>query len=397
MRHLPSLCAVATFVSMLTAQTTSTVTVTDSNMVFGQTALPAATSNTWASADLRSMGPSSTDALWSLWWYFRVAGDPQEYSFVNDLAPNAPTRVVTNPVIITTWPNVRGRGLFSAVLTEIVVSTGVDRGYVAASMSVTNLNNAPLQLEMFSIADLEAGGSAAPYFNNNVCWGNVRSQYAEVATNTPHGIEYYCPDADQVQVDVYGPSTAGRLPFILSNNVVDNLQGWSGTFGPADHNGAFQWHRTIPPQGSSAFTVFVALTSQRSLQANYGTAGAGTSGVATISSSERAIVVPTGAVARSFDVRLRNALPSAPAVLVTGFLQSSLVVQGINLLVDPNSSVTQFVLTSAGGAADMTIALPPWAALYGLQLNHQYLILDGGGPSALAAWTDGLSQSIGTW
>ncbi|MCA8953624.1 MAG: hypothetical protein KDE27_29195 [Planctomycetes bacterium] len=396
MRPAP-LCSLALLASVAVAQTNAYVTVTDANMEYRQGPLPAATSNTWPSADLRSIGPTSTDNLWSLWWYFRVAGDPQEYSFREDAAPNTPTRTVTNPLILTTWPDVHGRGLFSATLTEVVVSTGADRGYVAASMTLANLTNSPLVIDLFSISDLEAGGSSSPYFNNNVAWGNERSQYAEVANSTLPGVEFYCPDADQVQVDVYGPSTPGRLPYILSNGTVDDLTGWNGVFGPADHNGAFQWHRTIPALGTAAFTVFVAMTGNRPMQAPYGTAGAGTPGLPTIDTSERPIVDPTGTVARGFDMELRNALAGTAALLVTNFAQSSTTYQGISIWVDPNAAATRLVLTDAAGAADVTIALPPLASLYGVPLNHQFFVIDSGGPSGFAAWTSGLSQQIGTW
>lgn len=396
MRFVLTLCTHAALAAITLAQTTSSVVVTDVNMVYRQGPLPTPTSNGWPSADLRASGSASVDNLWSLWWYFRVAGDAQEFTFAQDPAPDTPTRTVTNPAIVTYWPDLYGRGLLSATLTEVVARTGPGRGYVVATMQLTSLVTGPLTVDLFSLSDLEAGGSTSLYATN-VAWGDIHSQYAEVNASTLPGIEFYCPDADQVQVDVFGPSTPGRLPYILSNGTVDNLTGWNGVFGPADHNGAFQWHRTIPPLGTSSFTVYVALTGNRPLQSVYGTAGAGTAGLPTIDTDERAIVDPTGATPRGFAVELGNALPSTGAVLITNFTQVAQVYQGIQFWVDPLAAVGRIVITDSTGAARAPIALPPWGSLYGLELDHQFVVFDSAGPNGFASWTQGLSQHIGSW
>ncbi len=388
--------SLATLAPFAAAQTAAHVTITNANMVFRQGPLPAATSNTWAPADLRASGATGVDNLFSLWWYYRVAGDAQEFTFRDDAAPNAPTRVVSGPTIVTTWPDVAGRGLFSAMLTEVLVSTGPDRGYVVAAMSVTNLTANPLTIDVFSLSDLDVGGSSSGYLTN-LSWGNLRSQYTEQQNTTLPGLEYYCPDADRVQVDPYLTTTPGRLPYLLTNNTVDDLSGWSGTFGPGDHNGAFQWHRVLPPSGVANFTVYVAMTTQRPLQSLYGTAGAGTPGLPVIGTSERAMLDPTASTVRSFDVQLSGALPGAPAVLMTNFAQAALTIAGLQVWVDPNGAPTLFRLTDAAGAAATTIAVPPDPTFYGLSLRHQWFVLDAGGAGGLAAWTQGLSQSIGSW
>jgi hypothetical protein len=394
-RHCPLLPFVV-LAPLAGAQTTISLTITDNNMVFRQGPLPAATSNGWGSADLRASGPTSTDNLFSLWWYYRVAGDSQEYSFRNDAAPGTPTRVASGNQIVTTWPNVANRGLFDAILFETVVSTGPDRGFVVATMVIGNLTPNSLTIDLFSLSDLDVGGSSSGYLTN-VSWGNIRSQYTEQQNTALPGLEFYCPDADAVQVDPYLTTTPGRLPFLLTNTTIDDLAGWNGTFGPGDHNGAFQWHRTLLPSGSLSFTVYVAMTSQRPLQSIYGTAGAGSAGLPTIGTSERAIVDPTASTPRSFDVQLGNAVPFAAAFLLMNFGAAALTVQGLQVWVDPIGAATQFRLTNGAGTAAVTIPLPPIASLNGLPLHDQWFVLDAGGVGGLAAYTHGLAQTIGSW
>jgi hypothetical protein len=263
-------------------------------------------------------------------------------------------------------------------------------------MAITNTSAAPLVVDVFSLSDLDVGGSTSGYLTN-VSWGDIRSQYTEQDATTLPGLEFYCPDADRVQVDPYLTTTPGRLPFLLTNTTVDDLAGWNGTFGPGDHNGAFQWQRTIAPSATETFTVYVAMTSARLLQSLYGTAGAGSTGLPAIGARERASVDPTTAVARGFDVQLTGALPFAPSILLTNFAQSALVLQGIQVWVDPIGAATTFVLADAVGGAAVTINLPPVGALYGIALNHQFIVLDSGSANGLASYTQGLAQTIGSW
>lgn len=378
------------------AQTTTTVILTNANMEYRAGPLLAATSNQWPTADLRSAGGASLDALFSFWWYYRVAGDTQETAFRNDVAPNAPTRVLNPPLMTTSWPNVAGRNLFSAQLINVLVSTGTDRGYVIGAMAISNTSANPLVIDIFTLSDLDVGGSSVGYLTN-VSWGNIRSQYTEQQAAAVHALEFYCPDADAVQVDDYLISTPGRLPFLLTNTTVDNLSGWNGTYGPGDHNGAFQWHRTIQPNQTMTFTAYVAMTGRKPLQSLYGSAGAGTAGLPTIRASERAIVDPTNAVPRSFDVQLGNALSSSAAFLLSNFTQASLTIAGLSVWVDPNGAPTRFVLVDGTGNAALTFVVPPSGSLYGLTLNHQYFVLDSGGVGGLASFTQGLNQMIGSW
>jgi len=396
MNKLPLLLAFAATAVDVSAQTTSAATITNGNMVYVQAALPSVASNSWAGADLRSTGAAGLDALFSLWWWYRVGNDTQEFSFRNDAAPNAPTRVVNGAVMVTTWPNVGGRNLLSAVLTNVLVSTGTDRGYVQATMALTNTSANPLVVDLFALSDLDVGGSTTGYLTN-VTYGNIRSQYTEQQAAAVHALEFYCADADRVQVDPYLTTTPGRLPYLLTNTTRDDLAGWNGSFGPGDHNGAFQWQRTLAPNATSSHTVYIAMTGQKPLQSLYGSAGAGSLGLPTIGTSERAIVDPTAAVPRSFDVQLSNALPSTIAFLVVNFTQASLVVQGLSVWVDPVGAATLLALVDNVGNAAVTIQMPPDGSLYGVPLNHQYFVLDGAGVGGLASYTQGLAQQIGTW
>jgi hypothetical protein len=184
---------------------------------------------------------------------------------------------------------------------------------------------------------------------------------------------------------------------MLLNATVDNLTGWSGSMLNNDWNGAFQWSRTLPPSGSATFTSFLAVITSRPLESLYGTAGAGTPGLPTIAGSARAITVPTAVVPRSFDVVLGNALPGALSVLVTNFTQAALTINGLQVFVEPAGAATSFGLTNASGGDSQTFQVPGSATLAGLQLNHQYFVLDSGGVGGFASYTQGLAQTLGSW
>lgn len=376
-------------------QTGASVTISDGNVTFTQGALPTASSNLWPVASLQAQPLPSVGRLASLWWYYRVAGDAQETTFRDDVAPGAASRGVTGPTVVTDWPDVGGRGLFAASLVETVVSTGADRGYVQATMQLTNLTASSLTLDLFSLADLQAGGPGGSA--GDLAWGGPRSQYVEVLAGASTGVEYYCANADLAQVDDFAAATPGVLPSLLSDGSADDLSGWSGASGPGDHVGAYQWHRRLPAGGSETFRVYVAITSQRPQQQLYGNGGAGSAGLPLISTSERALLDPSGAEPRGYEVLLRDALPFSFAVIATSSAAAALVLPGLEVYVDPATLVTTVVSTDDFGNAVMPIALPNNPALNGVAVFHQGFVLDGGAANGLLSWTLGLEQTIGSW
>jgi hypothetical protein len=391
--HRPfALTSLALVAATAPAQTTTTVTLSVANMQYTQNAL-SATSNTYVAASLRGLGSAGPNHLFSNWWWYRVAGDTQETSFRLDAAPNAPTRTVAAPTIVTSWPNVAGRNLFSAVLTNTLVSTGTSTGYLVNQLVVTNTSAAPLTIDIFAYADIDTNGSNVA----NDCYGNDRSQYVERTASLTAASEYYCDGADATMVTPWLTTTAGALPFLLSNTTVDNLTGWTGTLLNADCNGAFQWNRTIAPNASETYTTYLAVINPRPLESLYGSAGAGTPGLPTIRASERAITVPGAIVPRSFAIQLGNAVPTSLSVLVANFTQAALVVNGLQVWVDPIGAVTLFGLTDGSGADSRTFGVPGSATFAGLTLNHQYFVLDAGGVGGFASYTQGLAQTVGRW
>lgn len=372
------------------SQANTAVTLTVGNMVYSQQ--PLLTTNAYVDASMMGQGAASPDHLFSNWWYYRVAGDTQETSFRLDAAPNAPTRVVSAPTIVTTWPNVAGRGLFSAVLTNILVSTSATTGYLVNQMSITNTTNAPLAIDMFSYVDIDTNGSNVA----NDCFGDGRSQYVERQASLTYQGEFYCPDADTSMVTAWLTTTPGMLPFILTNTTLDNLTAFPGTLLNADCAGAFQWTRTIPANGTMNFTSYVAVMSARPLQSLYGTAGPGTPGLPVIGASARAIVAPAVGL-RSFQVTLSNARATSLAVLISNFTQAALPLAGLQIWVDPNGAATFLGVTSATGTHFQTFNVPPLAGLVGLNLKHQFLVSDPGGVAGFASYTQGLAQTLGGW
>jgi hypothetical protein len=366
------------------AQTNASVTTTNGNMVFTQSAL-SATSNNYVTADLRVAGALGTDSLFSSWWWYRVSGDTQETAFRDDATA---TRVVADPVITTTWPDVAARGLFRAQLHDELVSTGAASGYLWRTMTVTNISANPLTIDVFAYTDFDMAGSTS-----NIADGNHRSHYVERVGFAPGG-EFMAMNPDATLVTLWQTTTAGSLPFVLTNTAVDNLPGWSGAFGPADYNGAYQWSRTIPPGGRELFKVYLALLDCTPEEGLYGNAGAGTPGLPAIAASERAIRRP---FARSFDVTLSNGLPGALCVLVTNFNPAALVIAGLEVWVDPVGAASFFSFVDPAGRRPKTFVVPSGLPLCGVTLHHQFFVIDPAGVGGLAAYTGGLSQVIGSW
>lgn len=382
----------------IAAQTTTTVSVTDVNMVFGQSALSAA-SNSYVFGTLRSTGATGTNHLFSSWWWYRLPGDTMEWAFRNDAAPNAPTRTAVSPTITTTWPNVRGAGKISAVLADTVVSTGPSSGFLRRTMTITNLDAVnPLTIDVFAYADLDTAGNCCP----NSAFGDGKSHYVERLTFTP-GAEFFCADADRTQVSPWQTATAGSLPFVLTNTTVENLSNaWNPVPFSDDYNGAFQWTRTIPPSGSSSFVVYLGVTANATtsmpVSAIYGVSCAGIGGPPAISQNQMAMI-QTGSVPRSIEIRLSNALPNVPALLLQSFNSGNSVLVGLTIHVDMTALFESFYLTTGGGAATQTVSVPPNPSLLNVSLYSEWLSADPTSVCSpgLAVHTSGLQTRVGGW
>lgn len=95
---------------------------------------------------------------------------------------------------MTAWPDVAGRGLFSADLTNLLVSTGVDSGYLTStmqitaslSMSLTSCNQASLPVRGVAILVDPAG--AATRFGLTDAGGNDRRGFDLSASITLCGL-----------------------------------------------------------------------------------------------------------------------------------------------------------------------------------------------------------------
>lgn len=296
----------------LVAQTGSAVNLTVANMNFNQSAL-STTSNSYV---LGNLSANVTDHLFSSWWFYRLPGDTQEWAFRADAGS---TRVVSSPTITTTWPDVRIQGKISAVLVDTLISTGATSGYLKRTMTITNLDAVnPITLDVFAYADFDHGGST---LNNG--YGDGQSQYVFRPTFTP-GVEFYAADADRHQVSPWQTTTAGALPFVLTNTAVENLSNaWSAMpFVSADYNGAYQWTKTIPASGNAVCTAYLGITANAVASmpviTTYGPSCSGTAGAPVISQNQEAMVT-TGGEPRQFKINLTNGPPSAAGLLLQAF------------------------------------------------------------------------------
>ena len=88
----------------------------------------------------------------------------------------------------------------------------------------------------------------------------------------------------------------------------------------------------------------------------------------------------------TFRLEVKNALENAPAVLLLGGAQTSASILGITLLVDLTPPTLLLnAITSANGAASMTLGIPNDPTLANQSLYGQWIVVDAAGPQGFAA------------
>jgi len=193
----------------------------------------------------------TTDHLFQMGWWYRIAGDTAEKFFP---APSAESYVSDSSTV--TWNDVDNRG-FRAVETNVVTNGGGPSGQVVFSLTLTNLSDtAPLGIDVFNMADMDLGGTTEGD-TAVLLSANDRMRLTEGADTAEYGAE----GADAFLVLTYQGSSG--LPDVrarLSDAVVDNFDNSGLPFGPGDFTGGFQWATTvIPPSGSATFVAGIAV------------------------------------------------------------------------------------------------------------------------------------------
>ena len=188
------------------------------------------------------MGASGGDDLFENWWFFRIAGDAQEFPF-----PDPDSAVYSGDTVTLTWANVSGRG-FSAELVETVSDGGGPSGSVISTMTITELADSALDIDIFAFADIDIGGSFG----------------GDSATLTGTDFMSLTDGADTGEYRAGGANAAQAIAFpgldpILSDAAVDNLDNSGFPFGPGDFTGAFQWTLSLAGEQSVELQTAIAI------------------------------------------------------------------------------------------------------------------------------------------
>lgn len=365
-------------VSPLLAQTGAAATITAGNVTFTQSALPATNTTLPGTADVLNTGGG--DPLYQHWWWFRVGGDSRQFVFSNN---GSATRVANSPTMITVWPDVDARGVFSATLVQTAVSTGATSGFVREDLTVTNLTPNQITLDLFAYTDLDVGGTS------NNARGNLNSH---VVQNATPNLSAECFAVGNTATEVRAFS---GLRTSINSAAVYDLAGWTGTFGPGDYTGAFQWTLTLAPNASATVTDYLAVHAIRPQLNAYGTGLAGSNGTPQIAAP--VFLLQDGIGMRNSSITLANGVPNGLAVLLLNLNQANQTMLGLQLYVDPVGADTTFVVANGTGGATRPFNLPASPNFGGASLYGQWLVLDPTVPNGLASYSGGLQMLLGRW
>ncbi len=192
-------------------------------------------------------GIGTGDYLFEDGWWFRVAGDAQEFFFP---APTSTTCAAAAGTI--TWADVSARGLFSASNTLALTSAAAGQGELILTMSITNLSAVnPLVISLFHGADFDVNGTAGTDSSTLLNANN----YIRITDATAGNAEYraHNPPANAFLVRPFAATT--DVFGLLGNVVVDNFDNTGLPAGPFDFTGAFQWDLNIPASGTASVSV----------------------------------------------------------------------------------------------------------------------------------------------
>lgn len=190
-------------------------------------------------------GVGTGDQLFEDGWWFRVAGDTQEFFF-----PVPDTTTCAGAAGTITWNNVSTRG-FRVTNTLALTSPGAGKGEVILTMAITNLSaTTPLVISLFHGADFDVNGTALG--DNAILL--AANTYIRIADTTTGVAEQraFGPPANALLVRAFGPADVFGL---LSDALVNNFDNTGLPAGPIDYTGGFQWNLDIPAGGTRSVSV----------------------------------------------------------------------------------------------------------------------------------------------
>jgi hypothetical protein len=241
------------------------------------------------------------------------------------------------------------RNLFEASLDFDIYDTGPASGVVISRLTVMNVTNASLNLDLFCYTDLDIANTAG----DDVVSGSGTSHFVTDITGV--SIEVRALGADRSAVAAY-PVIRTQLSNALFNNLSNSLPPFTG-----DYTGAFQWeNRTLQPFEQRTFQVVMAANNTANALPRVEHFGSGNG--RTFEIDTQTLLLQDNAATRLFSVRMKGALPNAEHRVVTGFqaIPGGLPVfqnfggNGVPLLVDPFSFIgIYFGFTDAQGQAEV--------------------------------------------
>lgn len=318
------------------------------------------------------------------WWYYRLDGDTRESALttVGGVSPNVRASATHADRDFT---DLDARGLLKANQDFDVYSTGPASGVVLSRMTLMNISNSPLTVDLFAYADVDVAGT----FFNDTCTGTTTSHF--VSDGTGIQIEVRAPGADRSDVAAWP-----ALRDLLSDGNLDDLANVHPPFA-GNYTGAFQWEdRTLQPFEQLTFTLVFAIDTVANIPPlieHYGAANGSTFEIDTVE-----LPLQDNSQPRAFRVRIKNALPNAIHRMVVGLTPWPALpfIPGIDLWIDPLSIIAVYGgLTSATGTAELSYLIPPSPYLAGISAYFQGFYVDAAAPNGFAYFTSGMHIRIG--
>ncbi|MFO1076229.1 MAG: hypothetical protein U1E73_00720 [Planctomycetota bacterium] len=360
----------------LAAQTLTSVTATDLNIVYRQGPLPIGNHNP-VPCDIRMGGALSTDHAYAHWWYFRLLGDGREFAFRDD---GSAVRTVTGNRIVCTWSDVDARGLVSARQDTQCFGDGGSTGLVVDRMTLTNLSAQPVTIDVFAYADLDVCGT----FLGDHAAGSPTGSIVD-DSGCSQTVSFFAVGSDRFEVQEFNPSPpASSIRSRLVDSSADNLVSWNGQFGPGDYTAAAQWTmRSIQPRESVTFQTLFELS--MSLTAMPAASARGTRGGAASGPSIAAGVaaISSGGPARGLDFDLAAAPSTSLCCVAMSPIAQNIALPGLSVYIGLNPVAVSYQVTDSLGGAHYSMTVPPAAGYYGLPISAQWFVLPATGGLAV--------------
>ena len=379
-RTLDSCAAIFAFAVAVPAQ----LTIADGNMNLVTGAL-SPTSQSPCTLQLRADALQLNHAF-EHWWYYRIAGDAQEFALRNVGTVTQGTTPAADH-LDRDFMNVDSRGLLRASLDIDIYDAGPASGVAISRLTVMNISASPITLNLFCYTDLDITATSAN----------------DAATGT--GSRHFVTDSSGVQIELraFGNdrSDVGAYPTIrnlLTNTAVNNLNNTLPPF-TGDYTGAFQWQdKTFQPFEQRTFTVLIAVDTAATLPPlveHYGRANGPFGEIHT-----QTCALQDNSQTRMFTIATKGALPNAIYGTVISFApyNGTQFIGGLEFWVDPFAMIGVWGaggLTSPTGTTLESFVIPAAPYFTGLAVFSQHFYVDATAPNGFAYFTPGMMTRIG--